>query len=165
MRECYKGNDKIVIYGTKKEIEDARRMLDSIPELSVERTGYRLTKEGKLRLQIQEAMESWKLNAKIMVDGNEVYPYSLIIKEFQRLKKKGTLEKMTKRFYHFLSMNFDIAHCDKQGYIDFYRNDFYQMYNSVLSRANVPGWHTDLQKILDTIWLEMGERDRKILAA
>lgn len=165
MREYYKGNDRITIYGTKKEIENAGRMLDSIPNLPVERSGHRFAKEGSLRLQIQEAMESWKLNAKIMVDGNEVYPYSLIIKEFLRLKKKGTLEKMTKRFYHFLSMNFDIAHYNKQGYIDFYRNDFYQMYDNVLSRANVPEWYTDLQKILDTIWQEMREDEQDEFAA
>lgn len=162
MVENYRGNGKIRIYGSKKDIEAARQMLDSVPDLDMEVKGYRLAREGRLRLQIQDAMERLPVKASILVDGNLVYPYSPIIKEFRRLKKASTLEKMTNRFYQFLHLNFDIAHYDKQGYIDTYQNSFACMYHSVLARASTPAWHTDLQRILDTIWEEMGKaRDER----
>lgn len=156
MVEYYMDNRKIAIYGSKKEIEAAKEMLDSIPDLDTEMTGFRFVREGKLRLQIQDAMERMPVKADILVDGNTVYPYSPIIKEFRRLKKSGTLEKMTNRFYQFLHLNFDIAHYNKQGYINTYGNSFREMYKQVLANARTPGWHTDLQRILNTIWAEMG---------
>lgn len=165
MVEYYKGNRKLAIYGTKKAIEAARQMLDDIPDLDTEISGYRFAREWKLRLQIQDAMERGTTKASILVDGNLVYPYGIILKEFRRLKNSGSLEKMTDRFYKFLHLNFDIAHYDKGGYIYTYNNDFYLMYNRVLAEASTPDWHTDIQRILDAIWEEMGEKGDRRWAA
>ena len=155
----YGENKKIAIHGSEKEIDAAIRMLDSIPGLDMEEGGFGFAREGHLRLQIQDMMERMPIKATILVDGNTVYPYGIIIKEFRRLKEAGTLQKMSKRFYEFLYLNFDIAHSDKYGYITTYNNRFKNMYDSVLAKGKVhiPGWHTDLQKILDTIWEEMEE--------
>lgn len=161
----YKGNKKLAIYGTKKAIEEAKQMLDAIPDLDMEMSGYRFAREGKLRLQIQDAMERGTTKASILVDGNTVYPYGIILKEFRRLKKSGSLEKMTDRFYQFLHLNFDIAHYNKGGYIDTYNNDFHLMYDQVLARASTPAWHTDIQRILDAIWEETEERGGRRWAA
>lgn len=161
----YKGNKKLAIYGTKKAIEEAKQMLDAIPDLDMEMSGYRFAREGKLRLQIQDAMERGTTKANILVDGNTVYPYGIILKEFRRLKKSGSMEKMTDRFYQFLHLNFDIAHYNKGGYIDTYNNDFHLMYDQVLARASTPAWHTDIQRILDAIWEETEERGGRRWAA
>lgn len=161
----YKGNKKLAIYGTKKAIEEAKQMLDAIPDLDMEMSGYRFAREGKLRLQIQDAMERGTTKASILVDGNTVYPYGIILKEFRRLKKSGGLEKMTDRFYQFLHLNFDIAHYNKGGYIDTYNNDFHLMYDQVLARASTPAWHTDIQRILDAIWEETEEKGDRRWAA
>lgn len=110
MMEYYKENKKIAIYGSNTEIVAAIQMLDSIPDLDTEMLGYRLVREGNLRLQIQKAMERTPVKATILVDGNTVYPYGPIIKEFRMLRKSGALEKMSDRFYEFLYLNFDIAH-------------------------------------------------------
>ena len=167
MMEYYKENKKIAIYGSNTEIVAAIQMLDSIPDLDTEMLGYRLVREGNLRLQIQKAMERTPVKATRLVDGNTVYPYGPIIKEFRMLRKSGALEKMSDRFYEFLYLNFDIAHYNKLGYIAAYGNSFQRMYYSVLAKgkASTPGWHTDVQRILDTIWEEMKEDGNKTKVA
>lgn len=151
MVKKYKKSEKIRICGTNDSIVKAIQMLDRIPDLKIEMAGSRLKDEGGLRIQIQDAMENDNISATILIDGNIVYPLSKIIKEFVKLKKLGTLEKMTKNFYYFLSLNFDIAHFSREGYIAFYDNDFEKMYHCVLKDARVPFWWTDLQRILKAI--------------
>ena len=153
MVKKYSRNKSVRISGGKKEIDAAEKMLDSISDIDKEIPQFYPAREGEARLQIQEAMEKFSVKASILVNGNTVYPYSVIIKEYRRLKKSGKLERMTNRFYDFL-MNFDIAHYSKNGYIDYYGNDFGEMYGQVLAHADTPRWHTDVQRILDTIWAE-----------
>ena len=71
---------------------------------------------------------------------------------------------MSQHFYEFLYLNFDIAHYSRQGYIDTYHNSFREMYYAVLANASTSKWRTDLQKILDTIWAEMGTTRSKMAA-
>ena len=160
MNKAYKGNNKINIYGKQKEISEAEAMLDSIEDLCIEIEGYRLRNEGDIRLKIQDAMDRRPIKAHILVDGNTVYPFTKTIREYERLKKSGNLEKMTKYFYTFLYLNFDIAHYDIQGYIDYYNNDFATMKRAVLDRATTPAWHTDVQRILDVIQGRQKEKNR-----
>ena len=151
MRKEYERNKKIAIYGSAKIIADAEAILDKLDGLEGEMLGYRLNNEGEIRLIIQEAIDAYNIKATILVDGNTVYPYAKIIKQYENLKKSGTLEKMTDEFYKFLHLNFDIAHYDKNGYIYHYDNNFAVMKKAVLDKAHTPSWHTDVQRILNHI--------------
>lgn len=165
MREFYQGNQKIILSGSRKDIDAARTMLDSIPDLDLEMDRFRFTREGHLRQQIQDQMEKTPIKATVLVDGNTVYPLSPYIKEFRRLRKTGVLEKMTDRFYAFLYCNFDVAHYDKAGYIATYHNNFWYMFNEVLAQAHTPAWHADVQNILDAFWEDVKDQCKKGNAA
>lgn len=148
----YSGCKKIRIYGNDQTIATAERALDGIKEIDFSITkSNRLKEEGNIRLKIQELMDHGLIKADILVDGNTVYPYLKTIKEYDRLKKIGCLDTMTNSFYLFLSLNFDIAHYNKQGFIGYYDGDFFRMKSDILDHASVPVWHTDLRKILDYI--------------
>jgi len=151
MRKEYHKNKKIAVYGTAKIIADAEAVLDTLEGLESEIIGYRLANEGEIRLIIQEAIDAHNIKADILVDGNTVYPYAKIVKQYEQLKKRSTLDKMTDEFYKFLHLNFDYAHYDKNGYIYDYKNDFAFMKKEVLDKAVTPGWHTDMQRILNYI--------------
>lgn len=154
MRKEYGRNKKIVLYGTDKAIGKAEAVLDTLDGLDGldgEMSGYRLNNEGAIRLTIQDAIYTHNIKATILVDGNTVYPYKSIVKQYEQLRKSGTLEKMTDDFYKFLSLNFDIAHYSRSGYIAYYNNDFACMKESVLDGATTPNWHTDVARILHYI--------------
>ena len=151
MRKEYAKNKKIALYGTTKAIAEAEAVLDRLDGMEGEVIGRRMQNEGEIRLKIQNAIDSHNLKATILVDGNTVYPYIKIIREYEKLKKSGTLEKMSNEFYKFLHLNFDIAHYDKNGYIATYNNNFAELKREIIDSATTPGWHTDLQRILDYI--------------
>lgn len=152
MTQEYEKCPFIYIYGSAKEIQEAVQMLDSIFDLHTEvsNNGW-LKDEGALRLQIQEAMERHPVKAKFAVDGNAVYPYSKILREYRRLQRSGSLAGMSDVFYRFLYPNFDLAHYNRQGFIDYYDGDFYRMKAAILDNAWVPAWYADLRRILDVI--------------
>lgn len=151
MRKEYWRNTKIAIYGTAKVIQATEAILDKLEGLEGDIVGYRLHNEGSIRQILQDAIDTYKIKASILVDGNTVYPYKSIVKEYDKLKKSGSLEKMTDAFYEFLHLNFDIAHYNKGGYIAQYSNSFSDMKNAVLDQAYTPGWKTDVQRILDYV--------------
>ena len=143
---------KIHIYGNDKDVQSSESALDAyIKTAELRISGYRLEDEGKLRLKIQELIDRGLIKATVLVDGNYVYPYQKIIREYDRLRKSGSIAKMTKSFYLFLTMNFDIAHYHKQGFINYYRGDFEFMKHEILDNASTPYWHTDVRRILDYI--------------
>ena len=151
MRKEYGANKKIVIYGSAKDIVDAKTVLDTLGDLKEDIHGHLLRNEGQIRLIIQDVIDVHNIKATILVDGNTVYPYKKTIKQYESLKKSGKLEKMTDYFYKFLHLNFDIAHYDKNGYIWHYDNNFYTMKRAVLDSASTPGWYTDIRRILNHI--------------
>jgi len=151
MHKKYGRNEKIVLYGTQKDITAAEAIIDMIEGLECVIKGHRLANEGDIRLKLQDAMDVHGIKATILVDGNTVYPYVKIVKHYEMLKRRGTLEKMSDVFYKFLHLNFDIAHYDKTGYISTYNNDFATLKRKVIDKATTPGWHTDVQRILDHI--------------
>jgi hypothetical protein len=151
MNREYIRNSKIVIYGSAKTIDGAFAVLDTLEGIEGNIAGYRLQNEGEIRLILQDAIDAHNIKAAILVDGNTVYPYKRIVREYEQLEKSGRLDAMSDAFYKFLHLNFDIAHYSKSGYIAYYGNDFTEMKKAVLDRASVPGWHTDLRRILDRI--------------
>ena len=151
MRKEYWRNKKIALYGNAKAIADAETVLNTLNGLEGEMVGFRLNNEGAIRLILQDAIDAYNIKADILVDGNTVYPYQKIVRQYEQLKKSGRLDKMTDAFYKFLHLNFDIAHYDKNGYIANYGNSFAVLRAAVLSHATTPAWHTDVQRILDHI--------------
>ena len=116
MKKEYHRNKEIAVYGAEKVIDEAIKILDALPDLEGEMLGHRLLNEGDIRIAIQDAIDAHDIKATILVDGNTVYPYAKTIQQYERLKKSGTLEKLTDYMYQFFHLNFDIAHYDKNGY-------------------------------------------------
>jgi len=147
----YIRNEKIVIYGSQKDIVAAEAIIDTIDGLEAQLIGDRLVNEGAVRLKLQNALDVYGVKATILVDGNTVYPFAKIVKQYEMLKLRGTLEKMSNEFYEFLSINFDIAHYNKSGYIETYNNDFATLKREIIDKATTSGRYTDVQRILDHI--------------
>lgn len=139
-------NQKISFYGTSKEIDFAVSVVEKLTLTGV---------EAKDRLVIQEALKNEPCFKKhgVMYAGNTVYPFELVVKEFKRLMKKGTLSEMSDKFYQLLAVKFDIAHFNKMGFVYYYRDSFEDLWERCLSRElhNIPDWYTDLQKIADEL--------------
>jgi len=151
MRKEYSRNKKIAIYGSACVIKTAEAILDTLDGLENQTHGFRLINEGEIRIIIQNAIDTHKIKASILVDGNSVYPLKSTIKQYEQLMKSGTLENMTEAFYKFLHLNFDIAHYSRNGYIAYYNNNFAVMKKTMLDKATTPGWKTDVRRILDHI--------------
>lgn len=123
--ECNQYKDTpIKVYGTKKAIEEAYCVLDTM-ELS----GDCCTDT----LLIQQAMDEGRLKAEILYAGKTVYPYKKLVKEFQKFIKNNSIEHMSKLMYKFLHLNFDIAHYNINGYIDYYEGRWDKLYTETLS--------------------------------
>lgn len=131
----------IKVYGTKKEQEKLTKIL-----LQIAYTG----EEAVDRRLIQEKLDQEGCKRGPLYRGNTVYPSQKLVKEFQKMKKTGSLKKMSKEMYKFLSLNFDIAHYDKSGYIAYYDESFSKLWEETLKRrvTRCPGWKTDVQEIL-----------------
>ena len=139
---------KIVVFGTTAQVEEAIAVLDTL-----DLTG----REPSDRLLIQQAIDDSELKTDILYDGNTVWSFKRIMKEFARYEKAGSIEKLSKFFYGFLMNGAgDIAYYDRRGYIEEYGGSFARVKEEVLFRARVPAWHTDLQKILSAMreWQE-----------
>ena len=165
MRKEYDRNKKIALYGNAKVIAEAEAILDKLDGLEGESVGFRLQNEGKIRLIIQDMIDIHNIKADILVDGNTVYPYQKIIRQYDQLKKSGTLDRMTDDFYKFLHLNFDIAYYDKYGYIAHYNNSFRAMKRAVLDNATTPGWYTDVRRILNYIQCHTRGNEQFVMAA
>jgi len=119
MREDYKY--KISIYGTIKEINFAKTILEKL-NLS--------GSESDDRLIIQNSIDTYKIKAHILYDGNNVYSYNKIIRDFKKALKSKPSEiseygsgdwDMTDALYKFFSLVCgSIAHYNKYGWIGTY---------------------------------------------
>lgn len=133
---------KIHYYGKNKSSrEQTKQVVESLPLTGI---------EAKDRLMIQKALDSHKGMAAVSYDGNSVYPSQKLVKELMRMKKTGSIEKMSNDMYKFLSLNFDIAHYDKNGFIDYYDGSWTQFFGETLcySMKRIPAWETDVKQIL-----------------
>lgn len=139
-------DEKIVIYGSKAQIEEAKQALTKIK--------HKLKNdEAEDRLILQNEIID-NINVDILYDGNSVYSKTKLIKQFQTLLKRG-MHKLADDLYDFFSQCCgSIAHYNKQGWISEYpdlfalkeffeRNEFGQ---SVLSHQ--PDWATDRIEIV-----------------
>jgi len=152
MRKEY--TKEINIYGTEREIDQACRELE----------GYEFHAQEEIaRMQLQALIDRKRIAADILFDGNTVYSYDRIIRDFKRalnskpcrISKNGSGDyDLTDYLYKFFSLSCgSIAHFNKYGWIGTYpekidlcnfifRNEFGQDIE-----AHQPGWHTDAIKI------------------
>lgn len=138
-----KAREKIRFFGNAKERSQLEKLLSDCLF-----TG----EEAKDRLLIQSKLDQNKVDVhKISYGGNTVYPSFKLVKEFQKMKQTGSIEKMTNGMYTFLHLNFDIAHYDKRGYIEYYDWKFENLYQECLKKGNyfIPSWKTDVAHIME----------------
>ena len=131
---------KLYLYGTGAQISKAEGVLTELKLVGSEPLD---------RLVIQQAIDDKSLAADILYDGNTVYGYKKLAQELKRMKKSGSIEKMTDKMYHFLSLNFDIAHFNKGGFIDYYDGRYRNMLRGLSLRT--PSWRTDVAKIMEIL--------------
>ncbi len=131
---------KIALFGNKSVTEFEQ---DIINNLSL--TGN----ESKDRLIIQQCIDDNKLKSDILYDGNTVYPFEKIVKQYRKLQKDETLDNLNENMYHFFTNACgDIAHYDIGGFKAYYNNSFRSLEMKLLSKDTfISNWHTDLDKI------------------
>lgn len=155
----------ISFYGSKRDIEIAREILGGV---NIPR------EEVNARLVIQKLIDKHKLKAVIMFDGNTIWSFEKIIRNFKRIKKEGFTIKddgkkgkiiLTDYFYKFLTLSCgSIAHYDKYGWCCHYPS-----YNSLVEFFNkneygyrvldyLPNWKADAIKIVMEIERIIKER-------
>lgn len=137
-----KALSKITYYGKSKAArEQTKKLVESLPLTGVEVRDRRI---------LQKALDEHNGLADVGYDGNSVYPSKKLVKEILRMQKTGSLEKMSVVMYQFLSLNFDIAHYDKNGFISYYDGSWDQFYCETLrySMKRIPFWKSDVRQIL-----------------
>ncbi len=167
---------KITILGTKKEVEEAVKILKTVPDLNE-------IPEAEARLYIQDAIDSHNLKATIMYDGNTVWSRKRILRNLRRIIKAGVLgyagytpigsmlripsmERgkmiLSDYFYKFLCLQCgSIAHYNKAGWVAEYHTvedlrDFF-LGNELGKRVSeyIPSWKTDAKRIVADIEKEL----------
>jgi len=142
---------RVRLFGSKYEIDTAEELIERFyPNLKD-------LDESTARIELQSLIDTERVKATILFDGNGVYSFDMIIRDIRRVINGG-MEKMTDRLYQFLNLCCgSIAHYNKQGWIDTYptvkhlrqffiRNEFGKR---VLD--HIPYWKTDVKRIVEEI--------------
>lgn len=119
-KECGKS---LKIYGNKAAIEAAE---EAIKEIHF--TGNTNTDS----IALQDLKGSKKLKASLIYEGRTIYPFEPIVKEIKSMIDTGSIRNISKRCYEFFYLNFDIAHYDLYGYIDYYDGCWSRLYTETL---------------------------------
>jgi len=143
---------KIAIYGSAKEIEIAKAILEK--HLPTEQFNEN---ESQARLIIQSLIDENNIKAAILWDGNRVWSREKVLKDIRALIRRG-MNALTDYLYEFFHLCCgSIAHYNKQGWICEYpdiesvrnflmRNEYG---SSVL--AHQPHWAADRIEIIREI--------------
>lgn len=118
--------------------------------------------ESKDRLIIQECIDKNKIKSNVLYNGNTVYPFEKIVKEYRKLEKSGSLEDLSKRMYDFFIYACgDIAHYDISGFKIYYNFSFKCLENELLSRNIYTNRFSDCDKIFKELKIGkyFGERE------
>jgi hypothetical protein len=123
--------------------------------------------EGDARLRIQEIMASSRLNVTVLYDGNRIWSFTRIIRDFKRVLEENSTQKMTKNLYLFFSLCCGtIAHYDADGWSSEYPDNaaLKQLFlrNELGKRVQdyIPAWKTDARKIVVEIERLLGIENR-----
>jgi len=143
---------KIAIYGSAKEIEIAKVILEQ--HLPTEQFNEN---ESKARIVIQKLIDDNHIKAAILWDGNRVWSRKKVLGDVKTIVRRG-MSALTDYLYEFFHLCCgSIAHYDKQGWISEYpdldsvrnflmRNEYG---SSVL--AHQPHWAADRIEIIREI--------------
>jgi len=151
---------KITIYGTSKEIEIAKAILEQhLPKEQFNEN------ESQARLIIQSLIDENSIKAAILWDGNRVWSRKKIIKDIRAIIRRGmsALSDYLYEFFHLCCGS--IAHYNKQGWICEYpdiaaikgfllKNEYGQ---SVLKHQ--PCWASDRIEILKEVYKMFGLKE------
>lgn len=138
--ELNKNNKRITFFGSNNVIESDKNIIDNLPL-----TGN----ESNDRILIQKCIDNNNLKSEILYEGNTVYSFKKIVKEYRNLQKNGTLDKLTNKMYLFFTNACgDIAHYNINGFRDYYNNSLENLESKLLGRDTfIPRWCSDLDRI------------------
>lgn len=138
--ELNKNNKRITFFGSNNVIESDKNIIDNLPL-----TGN----ESNDRILIQKCIDNNNLKSEILYEGNTVYSFKKIVKEYRNLQKNGTLDKLTNKMYLFFTNACgDIAHYNINGFRDYYNNSLENLESKLLGRDTfIPRWFSDLDRI------------------
>jgi len=151
--EIEKKKQKIRIYGNRATIDRAHSLIDKL-----DLTGN----EASDRLLIQKCIDDNKIGAKISYNGNSVYSFNKIVKQYRNLQKKESLVNLTNDMYEFF-MNAcgDIAHYDIGGYIHHYDLSFRKLEFRFLRTFTIDSRFADVDKIIKHLNIGNYYKNRK----
>lgn len=137
--EIIKNNKRIKIYGNQATIDRAIKFIENLELIG---------NESFDRLSIQKCIDDNKIGATILYEGNKIYSFNKIVKEYRKLQQKGSLESLTKDMYEFF-MNAcgDIAHYDMSGYRYNYGDSFRKLESEFLSKPHITSRFSDVDRI------------------
>lgn len=138
--ELNKNNKRITFFGSNNVIESDKNIIDNLPL-----TGN----ESNDRILIQKCIDNNNLKSEILYEGNTIYSFKKIVKEYRNLQKNGTLDKLTNKMYLFFTNACgDIAHYNINGFRDYYNNSLENLESKLLDRDTfIPRWCSDLDRI------------------
>ena len=138
--ELNKNNKRITFFGSNNVIESDKNIIDNLPL-----TGN----ESNDRILIQKCIDNNNLKSEILYEGNTIYSFKKIVKEYRKLQKNGTLDKLTNKMYLFFTNACgDIAHYNINGFRDYYNNSLENLESKLLGRDTfIPRWCSDLDRI------------------
>jgi hypothetical protein len=108
--------------------------------------------EGEIRSLLQEKLDENKFDFEddfVLVEGNSVWSYKMIMKEIKAIKKADSTSGITGYFYKFMNLNFTSAEGNMRGWMVEYPS--FDKVVKLLSNSDVPDWKTDVAKILTEI--------------
>jgi len=144
-------DNRIALYGTKKEIDSAEQLiisqLQELPQMD----------ERQARLALQRLIDSKKIKASILFEGNSVWSYDRVIRDIRKVVKNG-MNSMTDYLYKWLTLSAgSIAHYSLSGWVETYPTiqhlkQFFKC-NEFGSRVltHIPAWKTDTIRIVEEI--------------
>ena len=154
MRMYFNEKPKIYGIGTAQSLAAAKAMLDNLPLTSGEKENRILIQDALDRPEYADAAK-----CRILYDGNGIVQREKIVKEFKRMLRSGTLERMSNRFYEFCTCTLsDIAHYNKEGYIEFYNNDPWALVMEFFlpEQKRIPCWRSDAKRVLEDLLAAAG---------
>ena len=143
---------KITIYGSAKEIEMAKAILEQqLPEEQFNEN------ESRARILIQSLIDEYNIKAAILWDGNKVWSKKRIIRDIRAIIQRG-MNALSDYLYEFFHLGCgSIAHYNKQGWIceypdiDSVRNFFRRNEYGASVLAHQPHWASDRIEIIREI--------------
>lgn len=141
--EIERKNKRIKIYGNQATIDRAVSYIENL-----DLTGI----EEKDRLIIQKCIDTNKIGATILYDGNTVYSFNKIVEKYKKLQKSEDFMHLSDDLYKFFTNACgDIAHYDIVGYAHYYDNSFRKFEEDFLQHCDCNKRFSDVERIFEKL--------------